>query len=234
MRPLLAMGFVAALVATTAIPAVAAFLPGDASAALASASLGDGAAPTEGKQSVDSSADVLTAAEAPENYKSLSRDQMIRTTGLNAADTFTNDPNGTIQWPFLIGVRLSDGFGPRAVMCNGGGCTMPFHKGQDFDAGDGAPIQAIADGTVITSTDNNGGGVLIEIEHHINGQTVVSEYMHMRYGSRKVQVGDQVKVGQVIGLVGNTGMSFGAHLHLEIYVNGTPVDPLKWLRANAN
>lgn len=231
-RSIVAMGFAAALVATTALPALTSFFPtDDASAVLAQASL-DASDDAE-HQTVDAAGDVLSVVDSQEPYKSFSRDQVISTSRLRVANTFTNNPNGTIQWPFMLGVRLSDAFGPRAALCNSGGCTGSFHEGQDFDAGDGAPIQAIADGTVITSTDG-GHGVEIEIEHLINGQKVVSKYLHMRYGSRKVQVGDKVKVGQLIALVGNTGMSFGAHLHLEIRVNGVLVDPLKWLRTNAN
>jgi murein DD-endopeptidase MepM/ murein hydrolase activator NlpD len=56
----------------------------------------------------------------------------------------------------------------------------------------------------------------------------------MRYGSVRVAEGQQVKVGDILGLVGNTGESTGPHLHLEIHLDGVPVDPFAWLKANAN
>lgn len=56
----------------------------------------------------------------------------------------------------------------------------------------------------------------------------------MLYGSIRVAVGQTVTVGTEVGQVGSTGMSTGAYLHFEIHLNGTPVDPFAWLKANAN
>nr|BFF13157.1 hypothetical protein GCM10025699_44600 [Microbacterium flavescens] len=68
----------------------------------------------------------------------------------------------------------------------------------------------------------------------INGQKVTSTYSHMQTGSVTVAVGDTVTVGQIVGAVGSTGNSTGAHLHFEIHLNGVPVDPYPWLTANTN
>jgi murein DD-endopeptidase MepM/ murein hydrolase activator NlpD len=138
---------------------------------------------------------------------------------------FTNDPNSPIQWPFAVGCTISWGFGPR---------PGEFHEGVDFTPGAGAHVQAIADGVVRVSTDSGGGyGVMIIIDHVIDGKLVSSRYGHMQYGSRQVQVGDHVHVGEYIGRTGNTGRSYGAHTHLEILLNGTtPIDPIPWLRAH--
>ncbi len=88
------------------------------------------------------------------------------------------------------------------------------------------------------STDEGGSlGTVIMIDHVIDGQTVTSVYAHMIEGSRTVEIGDTVRVGQIIGETGNTGMSTGPHLHFEIRIggiNGTWVDPLEWLYANTN
>lgn len=150
----------------------------------------------------------------------------------NRSDSFTNDLNGTIQWPFAYGVRLSDGYGSRPQPCEG--CSTN-HMGQDFDAGTGAPIQAIADGIVTKVEHLSGGlGTYVQIRHQIDGDIIDSVYGHMIADSPMVAVGDEVHVAQQIGLVGNTGASTGAHLHFEIHVNGNYVDPFLWMKAHAN
>lgn len=82
------------------------------------------------------------------------------------------------------------------------------------------PIVAMTDGTVSRSYVSSSYGEAIFIEHTIDGQKWETVYAHMVSGSRRVQAGEQVKKGQVIGLMGNTGNSFGAHLHFEIHTNG--------------
>jgi murein DD-endopeptidase MepM/ murein hydrolase activator NlpD len=139
--------------------------------------------------------------------------------------SYSNNPNGTIQWPFPSSPILS-GYGPR------GGS---FHQGIDFFPGEGTPIGAIADGVVtFAGTGSGGWGNYVTVRHNINGQTVDSLYAHMQWGSIGVAAGQQVTVGQFLGGVGATGRAYGAHLHLEIAVNGANVDPYAWLLANAN
>lgn len=138
---------------------------------------------------------------------------------------YTNDPEAAIQWPFKVGVAMSSPYGQR---------WGRLHAGIDLVPGEGAPIQAIADGTVRIATESGGAyGVTIYIDHVIDGQVVTSHYAHMQQGSMQVKAGDKVTVGQVIGRVGNTGRSYGAHLHLEIIINGSTVDPLPWMQRNA-
>ncbi|WP_368498546.1 peptidoglycan DD-metalloendopeptidase family protein [Herbiconiux sp. A18JL235] len=158
----------------------------------------------------------------------------LRAAGYRIADTFTNNPNGTIQWPFPVGVPISDGFGPRE---SPGGIGSTDHKGVDFTPGQGTTIQSIADGVVrlVQASDNGGLGVYVIIDHVIDGQAVSSVYGHMLTGSVEVTEGQVVKVAQAVGKVGNTGTSTGAHLHFEVRLDGvTPVDPFAWLQANAN
>lgn len=149
----------------------------------------------------------------------------------HTSNSFTNNPASPIQWPFTTGVPISDGFGPRLAPC--AACSS-FHKGLDMNPGEGTPIQAMADGVVSTvvSTDGGGLGVYVVIDHVIDGQNVQSWYGHMLTGSIKVTEGETVKVGQQVGNVGNTGTSTGAHLHFEVHVNGTPIDPYAWLKAH--
>ncbi len=132
------------------------------------------------------------------------------------------------------GVPISSYFGYRS--CSG--CSSD-HQGLDFNPGEGTPIQAIADGTVITASRPGGSwGEYVEIEHVINGQRIVSLYAHMLEGSVPLQVGQTVTVGTLVGQVGNTGQSTGAHLHLGVYLDGSSVtgratDPYAWLTENA-
>lgn len=108
------------------------------------------------------------------------------------------------------------------------------HEGWDMIAPEGTPIYAAAAGTVTASAESIGGyGVSIMIMSNLNGTMVETRYGHMVYGSRMVQAGDQVVAGQLIGLVGNTGNSYGSHLHFEVRIGGSVLDPQPWLAANA-
>ena len=163
-----------------------------------------------------------------ENYAAGTLVDLAGTAGISNFSTsvFTNNPSCSIQWPFATGVTMTYGFGMRSGR---------MHEGVDFTPGAGAHIQAIADGVVRISTDSGGAyGVTVVIDHVIDGKLVSTRYAHMQYGSRRVQVGEKVSVGEFIGQTGNTGRSFGAHTHVEVLQNGTtPIDPLPWLRSHA-
>lgn len=109
------------------------------------------------------------------------------------------------------------------------------HDGTDL-AGPGihgAPIYAVGDGVVTEAGPASGYGNWVVIRHDIDGQVVDSLYGHMDDGHVYVQKGDQVKAGQHIADVGNSGWSSGAHLHLGMYPGGWAagqgVDPMPWL-----
>ncbi|WP_191966840.1 M23 family metallopeptidase [Microbacterium testaceum] len=162
-----------------------------------------------------------------DGYSATTYAKMAVDSGIKYPSNFyVNDPTAAIQWPFAVGVSISYGFGMR----DGG-----FHEGADFVPGEGAPVQAIADGTVRIATEQGGAfGVTVLIDHVIDGQLVSSRYGHMQYGSLQVTPGEKVHVGQFLGRTGNTGRSFGAHTHVEILQNGTtPIDPIAWLRQHA-
>ena len=112
-----------------------------------------------------------------------------------------------------------------------GPVTSPFgyrwgrlHAGIDIGVPYGTPIHAAASGTVVLAGWNGGYGNYTCIDH---GGGMATCYAHQ--SSYAVSSGAQVSQGQVIGYVGNTGHSFGAHLHFEVRINGTPVDPLGYL-----
>lgn len=227
---LVAMSFAALLAVATSVPSLSLLSSADVQAmALASSESGRLAG-----QTLDTSGDAIASPQLGlESYKSQSIEEYAAAAGIRPEATFTNNPAGTIQWPFAIGVHIGDRFGYRDCA----GCSSDHH-GQDFNPGYGADIQAIADGVVSQSTDSGGSlGVVMMIDHVIDGEVVTSVYAHMVDGSRRFEVGDTVKVGDVIGETGNTGMSTGPHLHFEIRlggINGEWTDPLEWLYANTN
>ncbi len=161
-----------------------------------------------------------------DSFSTVSLIQVASEEGINYSnEVFTNDAEAAIQWPFKVGVGMSSGYGMR---------WGRLHEGIDFVPGEGAPIQAIADGVVRIATEQGGAyGVTVYIDHVIDGQIVTSHYSHMQYGSLQVKAGQTVKVGDIVGHTGNTGRSYGAHLHFEIIINGGTIDPLPWLRENA-
>ncbi len=143
-------------------------------------------------------------------------------------DDFTLSYYTPIQWPVDPGSTISSYFGGRAAPC--AGCSTQ-HSGVDFTPGYGTPVHAIADGVVVARP-MSGWGSYVVIEHEVDGQTVYSGYAHMVSGST-VPVGTVVARGDVIGRVGNTGESSGAHLHFSIILGSDRfVDPLSWLRAH--
>ena len=99
------------------------------------------------------------------------------------------------------------------------------HLGVDYAADRGTPVMAVGDGVVVFAKwDNGGGGRAVKIKH--NG-TYTTLYMHLSKYGEGIKAGTKVKQGQVIGYVGSSGLSTGAHLDFRFYRNGKPVDPLK-------
>jgi len=100
--------------------------------------------------------------------------------------------------------------------------VVKFHEGIDFTAAVGTPIYATGDGVITEAEYNSGGyGNKIIINHGYSYETV---YAHL--SKIKVKVGQKVKRGEVIGLMGNTGKSTAPHLHYEVHKAGTPMNPI--------
>ena len=112
--------------------------------------------------------------------------------------------------------------------------TDPFtgkaanHTGVDFAGKNGAEIVAVADGVVTWSADRYGYGIMIEINH---GNGYSTRYAHN--SENLVSVGDEVKKGQVVGLMGETGRATGPNLHFEVLHNGSRVNPVKFIRESS-
>jgi len=128
--------------------------------------------------------------------------------------------NGYFTHP-CPGATISSGFGYRTF-------DNSFHMGTDFAASEGTPYYAADSGTVMYATYdggyNGGAGNWVVIAH---GNGIVTKYMHS--SAVYVSPGQYVERGQNIGAVGNTGNSFGAHLHFQVEVNGVAVDATNYL-----
>ena len=98
------------------------------------------------------------------------------------------------------------------------------HTGLDIAASIGTPIKVVASGTVTSAAYSGSYGNLVKVDH---GAGVETWYAHT--SKMYVSVGQEVKAGDVIAAVGNTGNSTGPHLHLEVRINGTHVNPQKYL-----
>lgn len=104
---------------------------------------------------------------------------------------------------------------------------MRMHSGIDFASNIGAEIYATADGTVETAARGHGYGNMVTLDHGFGYET---RYAHM--SKIIVKKGEKVKRGQVIGLVGNTGLSTGPHVHYEIRKNGKTVNPINYFHGD--
>jgi murein DD-endopeptidase MepM/ murein hydrolase activator NlpD len=123
-------------------------------------------------------------------------------------------------WP--VEGQVTGSFGERIDPFNGEGA---FHSGVDIGSSYGHPIVAPADG-VVTVTDTMGGyGKTIMIDH---GSGISTRYGHL--SGFAVTPGQRVQRGDIIGYVGESGRSTGPHLHYEVRINDTPVNPYKYLR----
>ncbi len=122
-------------------------------------------------------------------------------------------------WP--VRGRVTAGFGERLDPLDGEGA---FHAGVDIAAATGTEVESTADGIVLEAGPDAGYGKSVLIDH---GYGITTRYGHL---SRiDVVVGQEVKRGEVIGAVGMTGRATGPHLHYEVHIQDTPVNPAKYL-----
>lgn len=237
-RSVAIFGTIGALVAAIAFPA---FANGTGSQAEAASTLHQvaadnsqsivvaseaSAAPTDREEFTATTAEELEQKKAEEAAAARAA-AMVSNAGGSPAGldlTMTSPGSGEVRWPMLGGsYNVGEGLGA------GRG-----HQGQDMLAPEWTPIFAATSGTVrVAQDDYFGYGNAVVIDGVVGGNAVSTTYAHMVYGGRVVEPGQQVSAGQLIGHVGNTGRSFGSHLHFEVQINGSIVDPLSWLSANA-
>lgn len=135
-------------------------------------------------------------------------------------DLYVSTPLG---WP--VQGRLTSHFGQREHPKSG---EREFHSGIDIAAEPGVPVRATADGIVSFAGWSGGSGNLVVVEHGFGFSTF---YAHNR--SVAVQVGQKVKRNETIGRIGSTGNSTGPHVHYEVWLNGRPQNPMKYLEGRS-
>ena len=131
-----------------------------------------------------------------------------------------------LEWPVPGYKRVTSGYRT---------AERPKHQGIDIgrnltpaQAIEGATIVAAAEGKVLTVIANHASmGNMVAIDH---GGGVITRYMHNK--RNLVSVGQEIKKGEPLGMVGSTGNSTGPHLHFEVMINGTAVDPMQYLSKN--
>lgn len=134
--------------------------------------------------------------------------------------TWSDFADAPSLWP--VTGRITSGFGERQNPLITG--ETEFHEGIDIATSAGTPVHATADGIVRMAGHETGYGRVIIIS---NGHGIQTLFAHL--SGFAVAQGEQVRIGQVIGYVGDSGWSTGAHLHYEVIIHGTPVNPHPFL-----
>ena len=120
---------------------------------------------------------------------------------------------------------MSSRYGRRTDPFNG---RVAWHQGVDFAGKENADVISVAAGVVTWASERSGYGLMVEVNH---GGGFSTRYAHNN--ENLVKVGDVVKKGQVVALMGSSGRSTGPHVHFEVYKNGRPVDPASYIHRAA-
>ncbi len=144
----------------------------------------------------------------------------------DSGNVYWNDKGESMRKAFLKAplefTRVSSGFSYRRRNPVDG--VVRPHTGVDYAAPTGTPVKSIGDGTVISRGWSGAGGNTVKIRHN---SVYTTGYMHLSRYAAGLKVGDRVRQGEVIGYVGSTGRSTGPHLDFRVWMNGTPINPLK-------
>jgi murein DD-endopeptidase MepM/ murein hydrolase activator NlpD len=168
---------------------------------------------------------VLSTSNQPPSAEELRANAILK--GLDELNLYRIAAFKTpLGMPVKAAVRFTSGFGGRNDPLGRG---YRRHEGQDLAGAYGTPIFATADGVVTYAGWENGYGRLVKIQHAFGLET---RYGHL--SQIRVEVGQRVSRGDRIGDMGNSGRSTGTHLHYEVRVSGTAVNPLKFIRAASN
>jgi len=163
--------------------------------------------------------EINAAVEELRRQQEAARQAAARQSGQSSSGGTWASGTGQFMWP--AGGGITSEFGIRKHPVYG---DLRMHNGVDIAAAHGTNVVAADSGTVITSTYNSNYGNYVVISH---GDGLTTLYAHL--SSRQVTAGTAVTKGQVVGLVGSTGISTGPHLHFEVSLNGTRVNPRNYL-----
>jgi len=183
------------------------------------------------KQKLEGPADISSEGTLiPSLTESLQDYNFLRTAGLmglknRSARRFQPAESRPSIWP-VVG-RLLGGFGARLDPFSGEG--REFHKGVDIGGPIGAAVKATADGIVVQAEGTSGGyGRLVVINHGGGYETWYAHLLRIT-----VQVGQEVRRGETVGELGNSGRVTAPHLHYEVHVGGTPMNPYSYMKGSA-
>lgn len=173
----------------------------------------------------DSAGDSGSFQNAALYQDTLNNFQILETTALdNALPRSTWSPYGAGVWQpdeWPVQGRITSSFGERIDPFLGEGA---FHDGLDIAVAYGTPVHVTADGVVVFAGIENGYGRTVIVDH---GHGIRTLYAHL--SGLAVTVGEQLDRSQVIGFVGDSGRSTGAHLHYEVRIHRAPVNPYRYL-----
>jgi murein DD-endopeptidase MepM/ murein hydrolase activator NlpD len=164
----------------------------------------------------------ITALQAQENALSaILRERAAARQRSSGSSTYSSG-SGRLSYP--VNAPVTSGFGYRYHPILH---YRRLHAGTDFGAPCGTPVHAAAPGRIVRAGPAGGFGNQVVIDHGMmKGKDIATSYNHL---SRFVVRSGTVRRGQVIAYSGTTGLSTGCHLHFEVYVNGTHVNPMSWL-----
>jgi murein DD-endopeptidase MepM/ murein hydrolase activator NlpD len=179
------------------------------------------------QQSLDTSLEKESAGmlgRLSRTLDSMNKQVKIQTISFQELDEYLKNQKSLLSsTPSICPTRgwVTSGFGLRKSPFTG---VREKHEGYDIGARAGSEIRATADGIVVVQGRGSGYGKMVEVDH---GYGMMTRYGHN--SKNLVKVGDRVKRGQVIALVGSTGRSTGPHLHYEVLLNGVPVSPKNYI-----
>jgi murein DD-endopeptidase MepM/ murein hydrolase activator NlpD len=159
----------------------------------------------------------------PSMGETLAEYNYLRTTNLSRRNRtiFTRGDTNVLPGLWPVTGRLMGGFGERTDPFSGEGAR---HTGVDISAPMGTPVKATADGVIVSAGWNSGYGRCVIVDHGNGYQTL---YGHL--SKIDVMEGEEIRQGETLGLVGMTGRATGPHLHYEVRIHSTPVNPYRYL-----
>lgn len=177
------------------------------------------------KKTLAGSPDLIAEAPlVPSMRETLAEYNYLRTTNLasRSRNIFTRANVNVLPSAWPINGRLEGGYGGRSDPFSGEGA---MHTGIDISAPVGTPVKVTADGIVIHSNWNGGYGRCVIVDHGNGYQTWYAHLSRM-----DVVEGQEIRQGDIIGLVGATGRATGPHLHYEVRIHSTPVNPYRFMQ----